>query len=236
VRRQLDLAAALGAQARDERLAVALPESARAGAAEALSEAGVDPDAPWAVVHPGATAASRRYPEDRWALACRALAGEHGVRLVFTGDSAEVAVAERVRRLAEDPGPSLAGRLSLAELAALLEAAPVLLAGNTGPVHLAAAVGTPVVDVYALTNPQHAPWMVPSRVLYQDVPCRWCYSSVCREGHHRCVLGVTPEQIVTAALDLMAGRPQPEVVLPPVPAGWERRPPRDIGKEAAWRR
>jgi hypothetical protein len=96
-------------------------------------------------------------------------------------------------------------------------------------------VSTPVVDVYALTNPQHAPWMVPSRVLYQDVPCRWCYSSVCREGHHRCLLDVTPEQIVTAALDLLAGRPQPEVVLPPVPAGWEARPPRDIGKEAAWR-
>jgi lipopolysaccharide heptosyltransferase II len=235
VRRQLDLAAALGARARDERLAVALPESARARAADALRKAGVDRGAPWAVVHPGATAASRRYPDDLWALACRALADEHGLRLVFTGDSAEVAVAERVRRLAGDPGPSLAGRLSLAELAALLEAAPLLLAGNTGPVHLAAAVRTPVVDVYALTNPQHAPWMVPSRVLYQDVPCRWCYSSVCREGHHRCLLDVTPEQIVTAALDLLAGRPQPEVVLPPVPAGWEARPPRDIGKEAAWR-
>jgi ADP-heptose:LPS heptosyltransferase len=80
------------------------------------------------------------------------------------------------------------------------------VAGNTGPVHVAAAVGTPVVDLYALTNPQHTPWMVPSRVLFNDVPCRWCYSSVCPERHHRCLRGVHPEQVVAAALDLLAER------------------------------
>jgi ADP-heptose:LPS heptosyltransferase len=85
----------------------------------------------------------------------------------------------------------------------------VLLAGNTGPVHLAAAVGTPVVDLYALTNPQHTPWAVPSVVLSRDVPCRWCYSSVCPEGHHRCLRGVTPREIVEAALSLVrAGTPR----------------------------
>lgn len=206
VRRQLDLVASLGAAAGDERLAVEIPEQARASAAAALSGAGLDPSAPWAVVHAGASAPSRRYPPELWAAAGRTLARRHGLRLVFTGDATEMEVAEEVRRLCGDPGPSLAGRLELAELAALLQAAPLLLAGNTGPVHLAAAVGTPVVDLYALTNPQHTPWMVPSRVLSQDVPCRWCYGSVCREGHHRCLRDVAPEQVVAAALELMAGR------------------------------
>jgi ADP-heptose:LPS heptosyltransferase len=81
----------------------------------------------------------------------------------------------------------------------------VLLSGNTGPVHLAAAVGTPVVDVYALTNPQHTPWMVPSRVLFRDVPCRWCYSSVCLTGHHRCVRDVPPAEVAAAAVELLRG-------------------------------
>jgi ADP-heptose:LPS heptosyltransferase len=131
------------------------------------------------------------------------LAAAHGVRLVFTGAASDVELVERVRVAVGAPTLSLAGGLGLGELAAVLEAAPLLIAGNTGPVHLAAAVDTPVVDLYALTNPQHTPWMVPSAVLYHDVPCRWCYKSVCPEGHHLCLRGVSPAAVVDAALALL---------------------------------
>jgi ADP-heptose:LPS heptosyltransferase len=94
-------------------------------------------------------------------------------------------------------------RLSLTELTALLEMAPLLISNNTGPVHMAAAVGTPVVDLYALTNPQHTPWGVPNRVLFHDVPCRICYKSICPEGHHHCLRLVEPETVVQAALELL---------------------------------
>ena len=87
----------------------------------------------------------------------------------------------------EAPSHSLAGQLGLADLAALIALAPVLVTNNTGPAHVAAAVGTPVVDLYALTNPQHTPWGVPSRVLFHDVPCKFCYKSVCPERHHDCL-------------------------------------------------
>jgi len=97
----------------------------------------------------------------------------------------------------------VAGELDLAEMAALLAAAPVLLANNTGPVHLAASVGCPVVDLYALTNPQHTPWMVPARVLSHDVPCRWCYRSVCPQGHNDCLRKVPPAAVVRAVLELL---------------------------------
>ena len=82
--------------------------------------------------------------------------------------------------------------------------APLLIANNTGPVHMAAALGTPVVDLYALTNPQHTPWAVPHRVLSHDVPCKYCYKSVCPEGHHNCLRLVTPEAVVQAARELVA--------------------------------
>src|SRR5205814_7161205 len=103
----------------------------------------------------------------------------------------------------EVPSMSLAGQITLGELAALLELAPLLIANNTGPVHVAAAVGTAVVDLYALTNPQHTPWMVPHRVLNHDVPCKYCYRSVCPEGHHNCLALVTPDSVVRAARELM---------------------------------
>src|SRR5829696_744968 len=201
VRRQLDLVASVGARTVDERLRVRVPDEARAGLGSLLAELGIDAERPWAVVHPGASAPSRRYPAGHWVEVCRLLAAR--VQLVFSGDAGESALAERIADAAGIPSRSLAGRLELAELAALLDAAPLLLAGNTGPVHIAAAVGTPVVDVYALTNPQHTPWAVPSRVLSRDVPCRWCYKSICPERHHRCLRGVPPVEVADAALLLL---------------------------------
>src|SRR5205823_4450946 len=101
------------------------------------------------------------------------------------------------------PSHSLAGRLDIVELAALIDLAPLLIANNTGPVHLAAAVGTPVVDLYALTNPQHTPWAVPCRVLSHDVACKYCYKSVCPEVHHRCLDAILPQTVVAAACELL---------------------------------
>jgi ADP-heptose:LPS heptosyltransferase len=96
-----------------------------------------------------------------------------------------------------------AGVLDLPHLAALLAVAPVFIGNNSGPAHLAAAVGTPVVDLYALTNLQHAPWGVPSRVLAHDVPCKGCRKSICPLGHHACLRGVPPVSVVAAALALL---------------------------------
>ncbi|HEX7636960.1 MAG TPA: glycosyltransferase family 9 protein, partial [Burkholderiaceae bacterium] len=90
------------------------------------------------------------------------------------------------------------------ELGALVARARLVLTNNSGPAHLAAALGTPVVDLYALTNPQHTPWQVPARVLSHDVPCRHCLRSRCPQGHHACLLGVPPQAAADAALALLA--------------------------------
>lgn len=206
VRRQLDLVASVGASVSDERLRVSVPACARARARDALHAAGIADHREWVVVHPGASAPSRRYPPELLAAACEILIAEHGLNVLLTGDTSELELVERVRGSLSQPSRarahSVAGRLSLPELAAVLELAPVLVSGNSGPVHVAAAVGTPVVDLYALTNPQHQPWMVPSVVLSNDVPCRWCYRSICPEGHHLCLRGVAPERVAEAALSL----------------------------------
>ena len=115
----------------------------------------------------------------------------------------------------------LAGELSLGELGALLEAAELLISNNSGPVHLAAALGTPVVDLYALTNPQHTPWQVPHRILNADVPCKYCYKSVCPERHHDCLTRVMPDDVVAAALSLMDER---EKTWSGLPRGAKRTP------------
>lgn len=205
VRRQLDLVATVGCHTTDERMRVKLPGEAAAHVRQTLRFLELDDTRAWAVVHPGASAPSRRYPAALFARACRELVADHGIRLVFTGDESELPLADEIREAMNAPSECLAGELSLGEMAALLAAAPLLIANNTGPVHLASAVGCPVVDLYALTNPQHTPWMVPHRVLSHDVPCRWCYKSVCPEGHQDCLRKVPPAAVARAAVELLRG-------------------------------
>ena len=211
VRRQLDLVAAVGRFTKDERLRLAIPPRAAREAADRL--AGVDPARPWAVVHPGATASSRRWPEMHFVTTARRLSDGEGWQLVLTGSEEEVPLVERIRAAVGDAAWSLAGRLPLAVMAAVLRRAPLLIANNTGPVHVAAAVGTPCVVPYAMTNPQHTPWGVPAEVLWRNVPCRWCHASVCPEGHHRCLRLIHPDEVVTAALRLASrvSAPRPSV-------------------------
>ena len=185
-----------------------------------LAAAGVDLARPWAVIHPGASAASRRYPPEHYAVVARRLVAEKGVQLVFTGAGAE---GELVGAICAAMGAAAAGtislvnRLDLGQLAALLWLAPLLIANNTGPMHIAVALGTPVVALYALTNPQHTPWETPHIVLFEDVPCKFCYKSACPHGHNNCLRLVSPDRVVEAAMAFLGLRNAPAEEAPQEP-------------------
>jgi len=211
--RQLDLVKSVGFEGCDERMQFRYPAGDVLSMRRKFMRAGADLLRPYLVVHPGATALSRRYPAERFGVAAQAVVDETGCQVVFTGGAHEQALIEQAQRHMTDPGVSLAGQLTLGELAALIAGAQVIVCNNSGPVHIAAAVGTPVAVLYALTNPQHTPWRVSSRVLNHDVPCRNCLESVCPEHHHDCLRGVDAESVAQAALDLI--RPLPGVPLSP---------------------
>jgi lipopolysaccharide heptosyltransferase II len=206
VRRQLDLLAAVGItlDRDDEHLSLHVPDVASRAIRARLTSFGIGPRDPWIAIHPGATAPSRRYPPAGFGKVMRDLQARTGWPMLLTGDASETTLVDEVRAEAGGLGTSLAGELSIAELAALIAVVPILLTNNSAPAHIAAAVGTPVVDLYALTNLQHTPWLVPSRVLSVDVPCRGCRRSVCPFGHNRCLHAVAPTVVVDAILDLAA--------------------------------
>lgn len=203
VRRQLDLVASISATTTNERLSMRVERSDRVRLLAKLAQSGLDASRPWVLVHPGATAQSRRYPPEHFAAAARLIYERLRMPIVFGGTADERALVEEVRERAGVPSVSLAGALSLGECAASIATARVLVSNNSGPVHIASAVGTPVVDLYALTNPQHTPWQVPHRVLSYDVPCRNCFKSVCPQGHHDCLRKVEPERVVEAVAELL---------------------------------
>jgi len=204
VQRQIDLIGSVGIRASDTHIRIRLPEGAVERALAKASAAGFDPCRPWVVIHPGANAASRRYPTDGFTQVAEEILSDGLYQIVWTGSNSERELIGQIQHPLHRRSVSLAGKLNLEELAGFLKASPLLISNNTGPVHLAASVGTPVVDLYALTNPQHTPWGVPSRVLYHDVPCKYCYRSICPEGHHNCLQLVTPHQVVQAAYELLA--------------------------------
>lgn len=219
VRRHLDLVATVGFQTAQLSLSFAVHRRTREAMKERLNAIGAHGSVPLIVAHPGASAPSRRYPASSFARALDLTLEEVGGVLVFTGGAEEVELVEGIRSAMTHASHSFAGKLTLSELGALLAEASLLISNNTGPVHVAAALGTPVVDLYALTNPQHTPWQVRNAVLYADVPCRFCYKSICPSGHHACLTGVAPESVAKAASRLLEGSPRavkrPDAVSPP---------------------
>jgi ADP-heptose:LPS heptosyltransferase len=151
----------------------------------------------YVVVHPGASVPAREWPPQHCAQAVRALVAA-GHRVVVTGSARERNLTAKV---AGDTGVDLGGRTDLRTLAAVLDGACVVVAGNTGPAHLAAAVSTPVVSLFAPVVPaaRWAPYGVPTVLLGdQHAPCRDTRARDCPVPGHPCLSGVDPADVVGA--------------------------------------
>ncbi|HEX5164524.1 MAG TPA: glycosyltransferase family 9 protein [Thermomicrobiales bacterium] len=208
VERGLDLVGAIGMGTDDRRLRLAVPDDARDEALAALALCALDLSRPLVVVHPGCSMPARTYAWERFSEVSQQLVEEEAATVILTGVASERELTEQVRGRVKGTARklvlSMAGQLSFPGLCAMIEAADLTITNNTGPMHVSAAVGTPVVALFALTNPpeQWGPWQVPHRLLNHDVPCRICYSRVCPYGHE-CLSLVTPDQVVAAARELL---------------------------------
>jgi histidinol-phosphate phosphatase family protein len=166
------------------------------------------PDVPglpehYLVVHPGASVPARACPPEQCREFVAALV-DAGHRVVVTGGHGE---RELTRYVAGDAALDLGGRTTMAELATVLAGAGCVVVANTGPAHLAAAVGTPVVSLFAPTVPYERwrPYGVPVHRLGDlDAPCRDTRAAICPVPGHPCLAGVTAADVVAAA-DALTG-------------------------------
>jgi ADP-heptose:LPS heptosyltransferase len=206
-----DLALArIGAEARpgrlaagDEQLVVPTPADRHRAAAllARLRTVGARPY----VLHPGTGWPLKLWPAERWGGLAASLARRFGCRPLVTGGPAERALVERVVAASGGQAVGVAGRLSLGSFAALLERAEVVVASDSGPLHLAAMVGAPVVGLYGPVAPAQAgPWCRPERhrLVWTDLPCWPCGTMEhppcgARTGP-ACVTGTTVDQVLAA--------------------------------------
>lgn len=162
---------------------------------------------PVAALIPGARWATKRWPVGRFAAVAAGLLGEK-VHVLVLGEEA---------RGADGGWPAgvqdLRGKTSLVELGAVLTRAHLVIANDTGPMHLAAALGRPVIALMGPTDPRRTgPAGLGHRVLSGFPPCSPCFSRTCRNPDHLCCLtAVGPEAVLTAARDILERREEPRV-------------------------
>ena len=167
------------------------------------------PDEPFVVLHPGTSVPARAWPPGRFAETARLL-GEQGRTVVVTGAPGERDLTAAVAAGTE--AIDLGGRTTWSQLAAVLDHAEALVVGNTGPAHLAAAVGTPVVSLYAPTVPaaRWAPYGV-RRILLgdQQAVCRDTRVTHCPYPGHPCLSSVSAADVADAVRQLSEPRVEP---------------------------
>jgi lipopolysaccharide heptosyltransferase I len=199
------LAEALGAGDGPRRFHVPIPDEARRWAAEAL--AGLP--RPWLIVGPGSRWPTKRWPPEHFAELARRAHERFGGGAVFVGGGDEAPLAAAARARLGGPARDLTGRTTLPQLAAVLALADVMLANDTGPLHLAAALGRPVVAPYTctkarLTGPYRSAGAVEARV--------WCQGSYLKRcPRMECLAELTPDRLWPALREVLQSwesRPQ----------------------------
>jgi heptosyltransferase I len=145
---------------------------------------------PFAVLCPGANWETKRWPIERFAELVQPLKDRFGLNCVVTGGPEVAELGNHI------PGAvNLCGKTSLMEVAALFEAASVVIANDSGPMHIASALGRPLVSIFGPTNPiRTGPYGRMETVVRANLECMPCYSRTCTQHNHRCLqeLGVEP--------------------------------------------
>ena len=210
VERYLRAARVLGAPDGPRDFPIAIPPEAEAEADRLLAEgggqvAGGSGGLPLAVLHPAARWPTKQWTPEAFAAVGDAIADAMGAAVLITGVAADVGVGEAVRRWMRRPARNLAGRTPLKVLAAILRRAAVMVTVDSGPMHLAAALGTPLVALFGPTAPSRTgPYGAgPRRVLQELLPCVPCLERRCRIPDQRlCMRSLEPQRVAAEALAL----------------------------------
>jgi heptosyltransferase I len=194
VDRALSLAAQLGAS-------TARPDFAGDALLRGGANAGEE-DAGYVLLQPGAMWANKRWPATWWGELAATLAAAGRRLRVLTGPGEEplaaaVVTASRGSATAVSPGP-------LPELAHMLRGAALVIGGDTGPLHLAHALGVPVLALHGPTDPaRHGPYGAVDRALWKQLPCSFCYRRF--DDSRACLLELSPARVAARATELLGG-------------------------------
>jgi heptosyltransferase-2 len=203
VERYLDIIRVLGGNGAPW-LRLRVTPDAREAAGGLLTGLGVGSGDPCVALNPGAVyGGAKRWPLERFAAVADGLVERCGARILLIGSAQECSILDEVGVRMRHPAINLGGRTNLQALVGLLERTRLLLTNDTGAMHIAAAVGTPVLAVFGPTDPRATgPLASQSRIVQEPVPCSPCLLRECPIDH-RCMTRVTVDHVLREALALL---------------------------------
>jgi lipopolysaccharide heptosyltransferase II len=175
-----------------------------------LSAAGVQPGQPIIACHINSNnGQSKRWPIPYWATLIDRLISKAGAAVVLTGAPSDLPQIEAVTQRMREQALNLAGKTSLTQLAALLQRADLLISGDSGPLHMGVACGTPIIGIYGPTNPSlGGPVSPDATILHSGIWCSPCYNARdtadCRFYTTQCMKNILPAQVFEAAQQKLA--------------------------------
>ncbi|MFC1804933.1 lipopolysaccharide heptosyltransferase II [Candidatus Omnitrophota bacterium] len=203
----LDLLRFLGIEPKSKELYMPLKQRSEEWVAQLLKQEGIKETDKLLAVHPGASCASKIWPADRFAQAADALSERYGFKTFVIAGPNDVRISEEVSKKMRRQVINLAGKTSVSELASLLKRCALFISNDSGPVHIAAALGTPVVSIFGrnklgLSFLRWGPLGVKSRILHKEVGCVECLAHNCKKDF-LCLKEITVDDLLKTCAEII---------------------------------
>ncbi len=199
----LDILRYIGIEPRDKSLYIGVNERSERKVDELFRQSGIGKDDLCVAVNPGASCASKRWGAAKFAEVAGRLAAKYGARIVIVAGESDKSLGDEVAALLEGGCVNLSGRTTVADLASVLRRVRLFVSNDSGPVHIACAVGTPVIAIFGrsdrgLSPRRWGPTGGRDVVLYKDAGCDECLAHNCKRGF-ACLEAITVDEVVAAA-------------------------------------
>jgi heptosyltransferase-2 len=199
----LDLLRYLGIEPTSCDLFVPINPESEKWVQEVFEKERINKDDSLLVIHPGASCISKIWPQERFAEVADRLAEKYGFKILIIAGPKDIAAADAVLKNLHHPAINLAGKTSVSQLVSLLKRCRLFISNDSGPVHIATGVGTPVISIFGrnqkgLSPMRWGPVGRNSRVLHKEVGCIKCLAHNCIKGFI-CLKSITVEDCLSAA-------------------------------------
>lgn len=206
----LDLVRYLGIEPKDKTLYMPIRKESEEFVDELFKKEGLKPQDKLLAIHPGASCPSKIWPAERFAEAAEKLAEKYHFKILIVAGPKDAAVAEAVQRKMHLAPTNLAGKTSVSQLASVLKRCTLFISNDSGPVHVASAVGTPVISLFGraqagLSPKRWEPVGMLDEILHKDVGCIECLAHNCKK-EFACLKAISVDEVVKVANTILSKR------------------------------
>ncbi len=170
-----------------------------------LDQLGVQRSQMIVILQPGARYWFKAWPPERFAELADHLTSQYGCQVLIGGSRQDGDLAQQIRQMAKSSPVIMAGRTTIKQFAAIAKKSALFVGSDSGAMHMASAVGTPVVALFGPSSPlEWGPRGGPVEVLYKGLDCRSCFHPTCTRGEENCMRLIAVYEVFAAAQRLLS--------------------------------